>query len=379
MDVTIFTFVLPSLIALWHITTGQAGLLGSSTLVISSVGGWLAGLLADRYGRVKILQVTIAWFAVFTFLSGFTQSFGQLLVVRGLQGIGFGGEWAVGSVLMGETIRAEHRGKVVGAVQSGWAPGWGIAAVFFVIFYSTLSVARAWRAMFWIGILPALLIFYIRGRIEEPEVYLRSRQLSPGRVRQMFASPLLSTTVLASLLALGAQGGYYAIMIWLPLFLKSTHNLSVLSTGWHLGVVILGSFLGYLASADMTDRFGRRPTLILFAVCSFLTVWGYTVLPLDGLLMLLLGFPLGFFASGGFSPLGSFFAELYPTSVRASAQGFVYNVGRGIGALFPALVGFLAADMPLGHAIAIFALSAYVLMAASAWALPETRGKHLSV
>ena len=132
-------------------------------------------------------------------------------------------------------------------------------------------------------------------------------------------------------------------MIWLPLFLKSSHNLSVLDTGWHLATVILGSFFGYLVSADLTDRFGRRPTLILFAVCSFLTVWMYTVVPLAGSSMLLLGFPLGFFASGSFSPMGSFFTELYPTALRASAQGFVYNVGRGVGALFPTLVGFLSA------------------------------------
>jgi MFS family permease len=379
MDVMIYTFVLPSLISLWHITTVQAGLLASSTLVISSLGGWVAGMLADRYGRVKVLQATIAWFALFTCLSGFTQSFSQLLVIRGLQGLGFGGEWAVGSVLMGETIRAEHRGKVVGAVQSGWAPGWGIAAVFFVLLYSVLPIAKAWRAMFWIGILPALLTFYIRGRIKEPEIYLLSRHAPSSGFHQIFAFPLLSTTILASLLALGAQGGYYAITIWLPLFLKSSHNLSVLDTGRHLAIVILGSFFGYLAAAALTDRLGRRPTLIVFAVCSFLTVWMYTVLPLGGSSMLLLGFPLGFFASGCFSPLGSFFTELYPTALRASGQGFVYSVGRGVGALFPTLVGFISARTSLGHAIALFAVSAYLLMAVSAWALPETRGKRLLV
>jgi MFS family permease len=379
MDVIIYTFVLPSLVSLWHITTVQAGLLGSSTLVISSLGGWIAGMLADRYGRVKVLQTTIAWFALFTCLSGFTQSFSQLLVVRGLQGLGFGGEWAVGSVLMGETIRAEHRGKVVGAVQSGWAPGWGIAAVFFVLFYSVLPTAKAWRAMFWVGILPALLTLYIRRRIKEPEIYLQSRHTPSAGFYQIFAFPLLSTTILASLLALGAQGGYYAITIWLPLFLKSSHNLSVLDTGWHLATVILGSFFGYLASAALTDRLGRRPTLLLFAVCSFLTVWMYTVLPLGGSSLLALGCPLGFFASGCFSPLGSFFTELYPTALRASGQGFVYSVGRGVGALFPTLVGLLSARTSLGHAIALFAVSAYLLMAVSAWALPETRGKRLLV
>src|ERR1700728_140417 len=125
MDVMVYSFVLPSLILLWHISEGQAGLLGTSALLMSSLGGWLAGLAADRFGRVRVLQLTILWFAFFTFLSGFSNSFQQLLIIRGLQGLGFGGEWAVGSVLIGETIRAKYRGRAVGTVQGGWAIGWG--------------------------------------------------------------------------------------------------------------------------------------------------------------------------------------------------------------------------------------------------------------
>src|SRR5258708_36701436 len=109
MDVMVYSFVLPTLVLLWHISKSEAGLLGTSALLLSSLGGWLAGLAADRYGRVKILQFTILWFAFFTFLSGFANSFTELLICRGLQGLGFGGEWAVGSVLIGETIRTEYR------------------------------------------------------------------------------------------------------------------------------------------------------------------------------------------------------------------------------------------------------------------------------
>ncbi len=136
MDVMIYSFVIPTLIAAWHMSKGQAGLLSTVALLISAAGGWLAGLLADRVGRTRVLQITILWFAVFTFLSGFTNSFWQLLVTRGLQGLGFGGEWAVGSVLMGEAIRARYRGKAVGTVQGGWAIGWAITAVSYtVLFY----------------------------------------------------------------------------------------------------------------------------------------------------------------------------------------------------------------------------------------------------
>ena len=138
MDVMVYSLVLPTLISLWHISKGEAGLLGTSALLLSSLGGWLAGLAADRYGRVKVLQLTILWFAFFTFLSGFANGFTQLLIFRGLQGLGFGGEWAVGSVLIGETIRSEYRGRAVGTVQGGWAIGWGISALFYTLFFAVL-------------------------------------------------------------------------------------------------------------------------------------------------------------------------------------------------------------------------------------------------
>ena len=383
MDVMAYTFVIPSLITAWHISKGQAGLLASGALLVSAVGGWLAGLLADRFGRARVLQITIAWFAFFTFLSGFTNSFWQLMVTRGLQGLGFGGEWAVGSVLMGEIIRAEHRGKAVGTVQSGWAVGWGLAALFYTLLFSVLPAAIAWRAMFWIGILPALLVFYIRRYVPEPEVYRQTRETLAQKGEsthflEIFTPALLRITLLTSLMAIGAQGGYYAVTTWLPTYLKTARGLSVLNTGAYLGVVIAGAFAGYLTGAYLTDRLGRRRTLILFAVCSLLTVAAYTTLPIGNQVMLVLGFPLGFFASGSFSPMGAFLTELFPTRLRGSGQGFSYNVGRGIGATFPPLVGYLSARIALGRAIALFALSAYLVMIIAVSLLPETRGKELA-
>jgi MFS family permease len=375
MDVMIFSFVMPSLIALWHITKDQAGLLGTSVLLISAAGGWIAGLAADRFGRVRVLQLTILWFALFTFLSGFTNSFGQLLVTRGLQGLGFGGEWAVGSVLIGETIRAQHRGKAVGTVQSGWALGWGVAAIFYTALFSWLPAETAWRIMFWIGILPALLVFYIQGRVHEPEIYTTRK--THTKFHEIFAPGILRTTLMASLVALGAQGGYYAVTTYLPLYLQTVRHLSIMSTGAYIAVIITGAFLGYLTSAWFTDAVGRRRTLILFAIGSFVVVLFYTAFPITDSVMLFLGFPLGFFSSGSFSPMGSFFTELFPTRIRASGQGFAYNFGRGVGAIFPALVGYLSTFISLEHAIAIFSAGAYLVMIAGVLALPETRGKAL--
>ena len=381
MDVMVFSFVLPTLMVLWHISKAQAGLLGTSSLLLSAIGGWLAGLAADRWGRVRVLQLTIVWFAFFTFLSGFTNSFQQLFLVRGLQGLGFGGEWAVGSVLIGEKIRAEYRGRAVGTTQAGWAIGWGIAALFYTILFKALPAEIAWRAMFWIGLLPSLLAVWVRRHVDEPKVFEKSRELSRSQSSmhflKIFSPSMLRTTLLASLVALGAQGGYYAVSTFLPLYLNA-RGLSIPSTGGYLMVVIAGSFAGYLTSAHLTDWIGRKWSLMLFAVGSFTAIAIYTVVPLSNTATLLLGFPLGFFPSGSFSPMGSFFTELFPTSLRGSGQGFTYNLGRGVGALFPALVGYFSARMPLGQAIAMFAVSAYLLMVFSVLLLPETQGQELA-
>src|SRR5271165_504252 len=207
MDVMVYSFVIPTLIAAWHISKGQAGLLGTAALLISAAGGWLAGLLADRFGRTRVLQITILWFAFFTFLSGFTNSFWQLLTTRGLQGLGFGGEWAVGAVLMGEAIRAEHRGKAVGMVQGGWAIGWGVAALCYTALFSRLPASVAWRVMFWIGILPALLVFYIQRHVPEPEVFRRihagnDKGNERSHFLDIFRPEFLRVTLLTALLAI---------------------------------------------------------------------------------------------------------------------------------------------------------------------------------
>ena len=379
MDVQVYSFVVPALVGLWGMTNTQAGLLATVTLILSAAGGWIAGLLADRLGRVRTLQITIAWFAVFTFLSGFTNSFDQLLVTRGLQGLGFGGEWAAGSVLMGEVIAARHRGKAVGLVQSSWAVGWGAAAILATLFFQFLPADIAWRALFFAGLLPAVTVFFIRRLVPETEIFTAAKAQEtkgPGMLA-IFSPRFISITLRGCLLALGAQGGYYAITTWLPTFLRTERHLSVLGSGGYLGVVIVGSFTGYVVSAYLNDGMGRRKTFLLFAVGSAAVVLGYTQIPISDPLMLVLGFPLGFFASGIFAGMGALFTELYPTELRGSGQGFCYNSGRGLAALFPALVGMASAHMPLGEAIGLFAGGAYALVIISALMLPETRGREL--
>jgi MFS family permease len=284
MDVQMFSFAIPSLIASLAITNVDIGLISTATPLPSAFGGWFAGALSDRFGCVRTLHITIAWFAVFTFLCGFAQSYTQLFVLRAVKGIGFGGEWAAAAVLVGELIRSEHRGIAAGAMQSGGAIGWGIAAGMATRLIDTLPPDVAWRALFWAGLTPAVLVFCVRRFVDKPQVFADTRKnlATVGRQAnflEIFSLPMLKTTILTCLLSTGAQGGYYPITTWLPTFLRTERHLTVLGTGGYLAIVIAGSFSGYLVSAWLSDSIGRRANFILFAVCSIITVVAYTQIP----------------------------------------------------------------------------------------------------
>ncbi len=283
----------------------------------------------------------------------------------------------------GEVIKARDRGKAVGLVQSGWAIGWGLTAILYSLMFSLLPPEEAWRALFMLGLLPALFVLVVRRLVKEPEIYREARQRNQGADKvsfyEIFAPGMLSITLRASLLTTGALGGYYAITAWLPTFLKTERGLTVLGTSGYLAMVILGSYVGYVVSAFLTDLIGRKKNFVLFAVGSFTVVLLYTQLPVSNGAMLWLGFPLGFFASGIFSGMGSFLTELFPTRIRGSGQGFCYNAGRAIAALFPMLIGMLGQKLSLGLGIGAFAAVSYGVVILAALSLPETRGKQLEL
>jgi MFS family permease len=381
LDVQMFTLAIPAIIAAYGIDHTQAGAISSVTLVSSALGGWIAGALSDRIGRVRTLQMTILWFAGFTFLCAFAQNFPQLLILKALQGFGFGGEWAAGAVLMAETIRTEHRGKAMGAVQSAWAVGWGAAVLIYAAAFSWLPSDTAWRVMFAVGLLPAGLVLFVRRNLKEPARVAPSNAEPKvsvlGQIMQVFQPRVIRTTIIGAALGTGAHGGYYAIMTWLPTFLAKERHLSVLNTSGYLAVVIVAFWCGCMASAYLLDRIGRRRNVALFAFCCIVTVLAYVMLPLTNTQMLVLGFPLGLFAAGIPASLGPLFNELYPADMRGTGVGFCYNFGRIASAGFPVLVGYMSHSMSLGTAIGIDAAIAYGLAMIAVLVLPETRRKRL--
>ncbi|MGW0878541.1 MFS transporter [Streptomyces sp. NPDC002671] len=383
-------FTLPlsmvALAAYFGLDSGQTGLFTTVTLVVSAIGGAAAGVVADRVGRVRALMITVTAYAVFTVACGFAPTYETLLVFRALQGLGFGGEWAVGAILVAEYASARHRGRTLGAIQSSWAVGWALAAVVYTLVFSFVGEDWAWRVMFWTGALPALLVVWLRRRVHDAPEAVAAREQSPrrGSFTAIFRPGsgddpgLLRTTLCAVLLSTGVQGGYYTLATWVPTYLKTERGLSVVGTGGYLTFLISGAFLGYLTGGHLTDRLGRRRNIWLFALLSALCVLAYAHIPHGAnTVLLVLGFPLGFCMSAIFSGFGAYLSELYPTAVRGTGQGFTYNAGRAVGAVFPTLVGFMADSWGLGGAL-VFGAVGYGLAALALLGLPETRGKELA-
>ena len=389
-DLIILTLTLAAIGSTFDVGKGATGALATVTLSASAVGGILGGVLSDRIGRARTLMLTVGVYSLFTFLSGIASSYEMLIVFRVFQGIGFGGEWAVGAILVAELIRPEARGKALGVIQSAWAVGWALAVVAYTIVFSLVSDEQGWRILMMLGILPAFLILYVRRNVEDPEVFSETKKkekradrdaveanATETPLKQIFRSDLAKTTIFASILATGIQGGYYAMFTWIPTYLKEERDLTVVGSAGYLFVVIAGAFLGYLSAGFVHDRLGRRKTFTLFASLAGVSLVAYFLVPEgSNTTLLIIGFPLGFFASGCFSGFGSYLAELYPTRARGTGAGFCYNVGRAVGALFPGIIGFLAAAIGLGGAVA-FGVFGYVLAIAALRFLPETHGKAL--
>jgi MFS family permease len=384
-DLIVLTLSLTAIGATFDVGTGATGALSTVTLSASAVGGILGGVLADRIGRARTLMLSVAVYSLFTFLSGIASSYGMLMVFRVFQGIGFGAEWGVGAVLVAEMVRPEARGKALGVIQSAWAVGWALAVVAWVVVFGLFEETTAWRVLMCLGALPALLILYIRRNVEDGEVAQRTREsrrrgdpeAAESPLKQIFSRELVGTTLAASVLATGIQGGYYAMFTWIPTYLKEERDLSVVGSGGYLAVVIAGSFLGYVSAGLVHDRLGRKRTFALFSALAGAALVLYFLIPSGAnAVLLLVGFPLGFFASGCFSGFGSYLSELFPTRARGTGGGFCYNVGRAFGALFPGIIGFLAAAIGLGGAVA-FGVFGYVLAIIALAFLPETLGKEL--
>jgi len=379
MDVMLYAMVLTHLINDLQMSTATAGLLGSLTLLASAGGGILFGLLADRVGRARALIVSILVYSVFTAACGLAQSIRQLAIFRVLLGLGMGGEWATGAALVAETWPARHRGTALGLMQSSWAVGYAAAAAVTAV----ILPRWGWRAVFFFGIVPALVTLWMRRSLREPDIWQRSRTglpVSRPRLAEIFRPPLGRHTLTTTLLNASSMFAWWGLFTWIPPFLalppdKGGAGLSIVQTSTWVILMQTGMWVGYVTFGIVSDAVGRKPTYIayLLAAAALVPLYGSTHHPT---ILLLLGPLVAFFGTGYFSGFGAITAELFPTAIRATAQGFTYNIGRGASALAPYTIGAYAQTHGLGFAFLITA-GAYLVAALIACALPETKGKAL--
>jgi MFS family permease len=381
MDILLYSMVLTHLMRDLGMREGLAGLLNSLTLAASAVGGIVFGFIADRVGRVRALTASILVYSVFTAACGLSGTVLQLAVFRVVLGLGMGGEWACGAALVAETWGARHRGKALGIMQSSWAVGYGLAAALTAL----VLPHWGWRAVFFAGIAPALVTFWIRRSIPEPEIWLRHKaQPAFSSVLSEMARLWHGTHRRHLLVATAANAGtmfaWWGLFTWIPAFLslpaeRGGAGLDIVRTSSWIIVMQSGMWLGYVSFGFISDRFGRKRTYVayIFAAAAVVPLYASTR---DPLLLLLVGPLVGFFGTGYFSGFGAITAELFPTPVRAAAQGLTYNLGRGLSAAAPLVVGVLGAERGLGSAL-LLTSGAFLAAGLIALLLPETRGLEL--
>jgi len=379
-DVMLYSLVLAAMMRDLGMGSATAGLLGSLTLAASAAGGLVFGVLADRLGRTRALSLSILLYAFFTAACGLAQNVAQLAVFRIFLGLGMGGEWASGAALVSETWPAKHRGKALGLMQSCWAIGYGAAAIVTALVLPTYG----WRAVFLVGILPALFTLWIRQNVHEPAMWQQSRQRDRVRTSSfgdIFRGRLLGLTVALTLMNGATMFAWWGWNFWIPTYL----SLPVQQGGIGLATVTMSSFVvamqvgmwfGYVTFGFVSDSLGRRPTYVVYLLAAAVLVFAYGVTR-QPIALLLLGPFVAFFGTGYFSGFGAITAEIYPTDIRATAQGFTYNIGRLASAVAPFAVGSLAAGR--GFTAAFGITSAAFLVAALLWIwIPETRGRELT-
>jgi MFS family permease len=371
MDVMLYAMVIPAAQKELHMSAGIAGGIMSLTLIAAAFGGVFFGFVADRLGRTRALSISILIYCACTGLCAFVHTVPQLAICRLLLGLGMGGEWAAGAALVAETWPDEHRGKALGIVQSSWAIGYALAALVVAVVMPHFG----WRAVFLIGMAPALITVWIRRKVKESEVWMSEPQQSAS-FGQLFRGDLGRSTLIITLMNAASLFAWWGLFSWVPAFLslpvaQGGHGLDVVHTARWTILMQAGTFLGYTSFGYLADRFGRKRTYITYLAVAACVVPIYALVG-NSTALLLWGPVIGFWGSGYFSGFSVIASEAFPTALRGRAMGFAYNIGRVVSAAAPYTVGRLSETHGMGPALMVTS-AGFVLAALTASGLRETR------
>ncbi|TCK97533.1 MFS transporter [Paraburkholderia sp. BL9I2N2] len=374
-DLLILGFMLPVIAADLHLSSAQAGSLVTWTLIGAVAGGLIFGVLSDYFGRVRMLTWTILIFAVFTGLCALAQGYADLLTYRTIAGIGLGGEFGIGMTLVAEAWPASQRARVSSYVGLGWQLGVLAAALLTPLLLPVIG----WRGMFALGLLPAVVSFFVRRQVEEPALFTErvARGMRKLPLKLLVADGRTTRASIGVATLCSVQNfGYYGLMIWLPSYLSKTFGYSLTKSGLWTAATILGMACGIWLFGIAADRFGRKPTFLFYQAGAVVMVFVYAHLSTP-MALLIGGAAMGVFVNGMIGGYSALISELYPTDARATAQNVLFNVGRAVGGFGPVVVGALAARYSFGAALALLA-SIYLLdIFATLFLIPERRGAEL--
>ena|SRR5215472_622295 len=357
MDVMLYSFALTAVRSEFQLSGAASGALAALPLVTSAAGGVLFGWLSDRYGRARALMWSILTFSLLTAFTATAHSVGELVFWRALVGVGLGGEWAAGSVLVAETWPEQHRGKAIGLMQSAWAIGYLLAAVMAAV----VLPVWGWRPLFVLGVAPALVTLWMRRGIREPARWRQPSHSIVGAAAALLRAPMRRNVLLMAALCSCLLFGYWGLFTWLPAYLSSPIDkggagLSVVKSSAWIVPLQVGAFFGYISFGFLADCFGRRLVFLTFVLTTAVLVPVYGLLGRNAALLLALGPLVGYFGHGYFSVLGAMAADLFPAELRTTAQGFCYNIGRALAGFAPVTVGALADRQGIGVALAFTAV-----------------------
>ncbi|MDN5792715.1 MAG: MFS transporter, partial [Brevibacterium aurantiacum] len=362
-DLLILSFALGGIIATFGLSDVEAGSLSTITLFGAVLGGIIFGSLADRYGRVRVLTWTVLIFAVFTGLSSIAQGYWDMAAYRFIAGIGIGGEFGIGMALAAEAVPANQRARATSWVGVGFQIGVFAAA----IVSAPVIALWGWRALFVIGLFPAIFAFVIRRGVEEPDKFVQSqRGQTAGESGDSAELPTFGAKIRAlvkdratvkitfALIVLSTvqNFGYFGIIAWLPNYLSEKMDLGVTKGSLWTAVTVIGMLAGILIFGQVADRLGRRPAFWIFQAGAIVSILVYSQMT-DPSALLIGGFFMGAFANGMLGGHGALLAEMYPTQVRATAQNVVFNIGRALGGLAPVVIALLADSFGFAFALAL--------------------------
>jgi len=356
MDVMLYTLVLGQVQREFHLSAAMGGAMMSVTLLSAAFGGIAFGWFADRFGRARALMASVLIFSVFTAACGLAHSAAELMVFRILLGLGMGGEWASGAALVAETWPAENRGKALALVQSSWAVGFALGAAIVALVMPYFG----WRAVFFVGIVPALLTLWLRRGLHEPAAWQREHATEVGRSlqpMQLFRGTLGRSMLICTTMNAATLFAWWGLFTWVPRFLSMStaeggRGMSIVKTSaWTIAMQV-GTFLGYVIFGYIADRYSRKYTYIGYLLMATLLVPLFAFVRNPNAL-LLIGPLVGFFGTGYFSGFSVITSELFPTALRGSAMGFAYNTGRIASAAAPYVIGRVSENTGLGSALTI--------------------------